>query len=389
MNRDGYMTEEKPESKGVKQVFSPEDIERLRTGTTASRAEIAAKVGWSIDNYPLNKEEFALAIQVVALLLGDSSVQVRMALAETLKESERTPRELLFKLATDRDGQVAYPVLKNNRQFLDHELIDIIQETQELIRLMAIAEREKLSAIVSGALIDKAIETLVETVILNPGAEIAEDDLKRVSDQYYESEPVLKAMMRRDPIPYDAVNRMVANASKAVKGKLLVKSIIDEDSADAVQFSTDILLDDLSEIRKLGSNPTTSQSVELASTMNIRGHMTPQLQTMLLMLGYTEAFASCLAKQVRKDLPEVIEQLQSGRDGFNEIFKLSRLPAGTLELLATLYEAASGFRVRGLEPGTRTFLECLGPWLDDAAARRVLYVESLARKLYVTLLEHL
>lgn len=368
---------------------SADDLERLKTGTTESRAEIAAKVGWSLDHFPLNDEEFALAIQVVALLLGDSAREVRLALAETLKESERAPKDLLLRLAADHDGQVAYPILKANGQFLDDDLIAVIHDTQELIRLMAIAQRRKLSAIVSHALLGKAIEAIVETVIRNPGAEIDEADLTRVSDQYYESEAILKAMMRREPIPYEAVNRMVSNASQAVKGKLLVKSMMDEDPADVVQFSSDILLDDLEEIRKLGAAPTTRQSQDLASTMNIRGHLTPQLQVALLLLGYTEAFASCLAKQARADLPEVIAQLHGGRERFNDVFRQTRLPAGMLELLTSLHEAASGLRMRGLEPGTRTFLECLHPWLEDAAARRVLYVESLARKLHATLMRHL
>src|SRR5215470_12038265 len=92
--------------------LKPEDVSRLlRDPSDANRARIARKIGRGIASDILSSNERALAEEVVRLFARDAVVQVRIALAESVRSTPALPRDVALQLADDVD-QVSLPILQ-------------------------------------------------------------------------------------------------------------------------------------------------------------------------------------------------------------------------------------------------------------------------------------
>ena len=96
----------------MRSALTQDDIRRLVRGDTAeARANSAHKICRRIDTMDLSPEDQESARQILDMMCSDAAVLVRRALAVTLKNSPKLPRDIAIKLAKDIDI-IAVPVLK-------------------------------------------------------------------------------------------------------------------------------------------------------------------------------------------------------------------------------------------------------------------------------------
>src|SRR5664279_4329661 len=86
----------------------------------------------------------------LTVLLDDESVDVRMALADSLGSSDRAPRHVILSLATDQ-ADVAELVLARSPLLIDAELVDVAAAVTCRLQ-MAIARRPVVSNTVAAAI---------------------------------------------------------------------------------------------------------------------------------------------------------------------------------------------------------------------------------------------
>src|SRR5690606_21470051 len=115
---------------------------------------------------------------IFRILLRDAEVQVRVALAQHVKEAKMLPRDLAVSLARDVDP-VAVPVLEHSTVLTDDDLVEIIR-VFGATKQRAIARRRVLSHAVAAALVDTGDEDVVHDLVSNAGADISEKSLQKV-----------------------------------------------------------------------------------------------------------------------------------------------------------------------------------------------------------------
>ena len=189
--------------------LSRADVARLtRDPSPKVRAEMAAKVAGQFDQQSLTPEERAVAEDIFRALLKDAEVRVREALSTHLKTATDLSRDVALGLARDVDT-VALPMLQYSEVLSDQDLIEIVRG-HGTAKQGAVAQRASVSAEVADALIDTGNETAVTHLVSNEGADLDEQRLNRVVEEFDASEVVSAALCERPDLPA-AVSEQLMN----------------------------------------------------------------------------------------------------------------------------------------------------------------------------------
>ena len=104
-----------------------EDVKKaVRHPDETVRASAAQRVCRDIRAKNLSEAEREFAHKLLEHIAKDSADMVRRALAVTLKNSPKLPREIAIKLSADIDS-IAVPVLTHSPVFTDADLVDILK----------------------------------------------------------------------------------------------------------------------------------------------------------------------------------------------------------------------------------------------------------------------
>ena len=68
---------------------------------------------------------------------------------------------------------MATPITEDLRTKIYDDLADLISNTQEISRFLAISKRTEVSDVITGTLLDKGSDAVAATLIENPGARIS------------------------------------------------------------------------------------------------------------------------------------------------------------------------------------------------------------------------
>ena len=99
----------------------------------------------------LTERERTLMFSILRQMIHDAEMSVRRIVSAQLADREDAPRDLVRRLAND-EIEVAYPILTLSTVLHDSDLIEVIQH-RTLEHQLAIAIRQSVSALVSGALV--------------------------------------------------------------------------------------------------------------------------------------------------------------------------------------------------------------------------------------------
>jgi len=195
------------------------DVEELkRTRSPQARANIAAKFGSQYGELATT-DNASLAKAVLLLLVRDVEKEVRQRLAEAVADCEELPADVASRLARD-DIDIARPILERSPVLSDEELVEIVR-TNSIQYALAVAGRERISEMVSEALVDSGDEQVVVRLTGNAGAELSRRTLERIAEEFRESRPVQDRLVKRPALPYELVEQLVGVIGDRLEWELL------------------------------------------------------------------------------------------------------------------------------------------------------------------------
>jgi uncharacterized protein (DUF2336 family) len=218
------------------QPLSIADVHELRNNPSAgARTVLAAKFGRQYDSL-VQGETRSLAESVLHLLVKDLEKSVRQTLAETLAASPNLPHEVAARLAHD-DIEVARPVLEHSPVLSDEDLGEIVR-THAMQYALAVAGRQHLSEYLSDVVAEAGDAEVVARLAGNAGAEISSGTLTRLAEDYRDDREVQDRLVRRPALPYELVDRMVAEIGERLEWELVRKRRMTADEARQLMTAT-------------------------------------------------------------------------------------------------------------------------------------------------------
>ncbi|MBL4801922.1 MAG: DUF2336 domain-containing protein [Emcibacter sp.] len=185
----------------------------------------------------LNEHERALMNDVLLKLINSVEKSVRKELSLRLAKLDEVSPELAAKLA-NQSIDIAEPMLNKSGVLKDEQLIEIIRNRTEAHR-MAIAIRSHVSEEVSGELIDKGSEDVVEALINYENAEISELSIKYLVAESRNVDRFQEPLLNRQDLPADLAYQMYWWVSAALRRKIIVEFSVDNVQLDdAIEMAT-------------------------------------------------------------------------------------------------------------------------------------------------------
>ena len=190
----------------------------VRHPDAAARAIAAQRVCRDIRAKTMSEAERAFAHKLLKYISDDSAELVRRALAVTLKNSPKLPRDIATKLARDIES-IAVPVLTHSPVFTDADLVEVLK-SKAAAKAIAVAKRISVSDHVARAIIRFGDSHAVAEVAANDGALISEETASQMLDIYKNDDLIAESMIARRDLPPKIVEKMISLVSDEMVSKL-------------------------------------------------------------------------------------------------------------------------------------------------------------------------
>ncbi len=313
-----------------KTTISLEDVTKLMSNPSAdSKAAIAEKLGKGYSS-ELSSQERAIAEDIFSSLIKDVELRVRKALAESLQDNPDIPHDVAFTLAKD-EAEVAIPILENSIVLDDEDLKEIIS-SQGVEAQSAVARRKNVSEELSAALAETGNEEVVATLVANQGAQISDDTMSKVVDEFGNSDAVNSKLATRQNLPLKVAERLVNLVSDKIKDHLVTHHKMSPDTAmDLLVSSREKATIGLLDGRE-------SQDVmTMVKQLEKNGRLTPTIIIRALCMGDANFFNAALS--VKSGVPvNNAYQLMNDRGGVG--LQKIMVKAGISEKMAPVARAA-------------------------------------------------
>jgi len=267
------------------------DIRMLVKGATADERALAAhKLCRTIDRAEMADDERQIAHDILRVMASDAAELVRRAMAVTLKQSTSLPPDVANRLARDVES-VSLPIISFSPVFSDSDLAEIVRMGGE-VRQMAVAQRPRLSAKVTTALVEQGSEHVVATVCANDNARFSEVALQKALDRFSQSEQVLQAVAYRAALPLAVTERLIDMVGEQLRDHIVSHHALSPERVmDLMTSVTERATIDL--VDQAGR---TADPKALVAHLNGAGRLTPSLLLRALAHGHTTFFEWGLAE---------------------------------------------------------------------------------------------
>lgn len=308
----------------MRSALTQDDIRRLVRGDTPeARANSAHKICRRIDTMTLSPEDQESARQILDMMCADAAVLVRRALAVTLKNSPKLPRDIALKLAKDIDI-IATPVLKNSPVITDEDLVEIVLAGSSE-KQVAIAQRASLGEGLTEVIALYGSKEAVEAATLNEGAAFSDDAYAGVLKRFSNDNEIKSALVSRPSLPMHVTEKLVNLVSGELFDRLvntheLPPQLAIEIAAGARERATL----DLVEQAGLTTDPE-----RFVQQLHLNGRLTPSVIMRALCLGHITFVEHALAEL--SGVPRTKTWLMihdAGALGLKTVFERAGLPSG-------------------------------------------------------------
>lgn len=219
-------------------------ISSVTTGGRKQRLRILERVTdlFAAGSRNYSHDQIALFDDVLQQLSADIEVEARARLSHQLATIENAPPKLVRSLAFDDEIRVAEPILVHSQQLTDDDLIEnATVKSQD--HLFAIAQRLKLSPIVTDVLVDRGGQRVIHKVVKNKGARFSLAGYGKLTNRARHDRKLTLALGERSDIPRQYFLKLLEAASSTVRARLeaanphMVEAIRDtiDDVATAMQ----------------------------------------------------------------------------------------------------------------------------------------------------------
>ncbi len=351
------------------------DVERLLNDpSAANRAMTASKIGRKYIGSDLRANERRLAEDIFHLMVKDVEVSVRKALAESVAMATEMPKSIAIALASDV-ASVALPFLEISSILEDDDLVEIVR-TKPVNYAAAIAGRARVSPKVCDALVDTGDQGVVERMVRNDGAEIAEPTYVKVLDRFGHVQEIVQPMAAREQLPMKIAERLVTLVSEKIRHHLVEKHGLSKDAANAFleesrERTTVNLLDATSDVPDI---------LELTEQLHKAGRLTSSIILRALCMGDLTFFEAAMSRRAKVPIGNVATLVRDASGtGLRRLFERGAMPDQSrplariaLDLIAE--QEAQGnsdldnFRAILLQRATENYGPVVGPDLDQFVA---------------------
>ncbi|WKL56245.1 DUF2336 domain-containing protein [Asticcacaulis sp. ZE23SCel15] len=327
-----------------KLVLSDEDLKRLvKSDNADDRAVAAHKICRVMERQVVSEAEREAAHEIIRLMAHDAAELVRRALSVTMRTSELLPHDVAMKLAQDVVS-VAVPVLHYSPVFSDDDLRAVI-EAGNPARQIAIAKRDTLSEVVTGALATHGVEEAVVIACANDNARFDEGGFGQVMDRFGEFEIMQSVLVHRQALPVTVTEKLVHLVSGALREQLVARHAVTPETAARISEA----VQERATLDMAGRSPNAHDPKTLARHLVDFGRMTPSLMLRALVRGQMTFFEYALAEL--SGVPHERTWLMihdAGSLGLRAIYDRAGLPGG---MFATFKAAVETYHDLKAEQG--------------------------------------
>lgn len=213
-------------------------IELALDRSTAGRRKLATHVSdlCSAERQVLTEQEADLISEILKKLLKEFEQPVRKMLSERLAESRNAPHDLIVTLAKD-EIEIAAPVLMKSELLKDTDLIEIIRDRGRQHRL-TIANRRRLGAEVSDALVETGDEDVIKQLLENQEARISEATMAYLVEESRRVDSFQEPLVNRHDLPVELAKKLYWWVAAALRLKILENFDIHPSDLDGAMEAT-------------------------------------------------------------------------------------------------------------------------------------------------------
>lgn len=211
-------------------LLAKDEKPEVRTDVAEKIAEITVKLADGEKN-----NIYRLTMESLEVLARDQLVRVREILAETLKDSQIAPVDIIERLARDREITVAQPVLENSPVLSDDFLLSVVSSEPVHGALSAIARRVALGENVADAIVHNGDAEAIADLLGNDSAQIREETLDRIVDQASGEPTWHKPLVHRPSLHAEAATRIAEIVAAPLLADLGSRADFDDETISALK----------------------------------------------------------------------------------------------------------------------------------------------------------
>lgn len=194
-----------------------------------------------------SKRQIELFDEVFKVLVEAIELQTRIKLAHRFAADPAAPAVLVRAIAANDDIAVAAPVLSRSPVLTEPDLI-ASASSQSQDHLLAIAQRETISAAITDILIERGEQQVVHAVAKNSGAQISDDGFGELVLRAGADVELALHVGTRSDIPRHHFLKLLETASASVCSRLVAAN---PKLAEVVQETVTEVIDDINgEVRR-------------------------------------------------------------------------------------------------------------------------------------------
>jgi len=196
-------------------------ISTIETGNVNERLRVLQRVTdlFMAGSRRYSGPQIALFDEVLQQLSADIEVRACAKLAHRLAGMDNAPPKIIRSLAFSDEIEVAGPVLTHSVQLSDADLVENAT-TKSQDHLFAIAQRLKLSEVVTDALVERGNSRVVNKVARNRGARFSLAGYGKLTVRARHDRKLMLSLARRSDMPRQYFLKLLENASASVRAKL-------------------------------------------------------------------------------------------------------------------------------------------------------------------------
>ncbi len=207
---------------GVSESLLADLEDAMRRGTPDQRASTLRRVtDLFLDRTKrLNEEQVSLFDQVISNLIDEIEIKALVELGGRLAQVFNAPPDVIRRLADHDDIAVSGPVLTYSERLTNSDLVGTA-ETKSQAHLLAISGRKRINEPVTDILIRRGDDAVARKVAANTGARFSEYGFDALVERARTDGRLAENVAQRADLPPDLLRALVAQATAAVRQRLL------------------------------------------------------------------------------------------------------------------------------------------------------------------------
>lgn len=178
----------------------------------------------------VTENESVIFGDILTKLLSVMDEEGKLEISGDFSHAENAPRNFAMALAKE-SAEVATPMLENSSVFTDDDLVEI-SESADTGHRLAISQRETVSSYVTDSLIGFGENTVLQSIVVNKGADISNDGLRKMVEHAQDDQALASNLVRRTNI-FDQLKSVLPTMSGAAQGQFT--QLLQSNSAEELE----------------------------------------------------------------------------------------------------------------------------------------------------------